>query len=270
MTIVAAVQMTSGTDVDQNLSDASILIAKAVAAGAKLVVLPEMFATMLTNEQEKISVSEPLGKGPIQDFLKQQASLHHIWLVGGTIALKTTTDTHKVFAACLVYDDTGQLVCHYNKIHLFDVSIKQANQHYQESASIEAGHEVKTVTTPWGKVGLSVCYDIRFPELYRKQLAKGVEILTIPAAFTVVTGHAHWEILVRARAIENLSYVIAACQYGQHDNGRSTYGGSMIINPWGEILAQKNDGAGIITANIDLDYLHQLRCEFPALSHRKI
>lgn len=264
---VACVQMTSGTDVAANLSAAKLLIQQAVDQGAGLILLPENFALMGQDVMDKIKHRETFQQGPIQDFLKELAYIHRVWIVGGTIPI-ATKDQQKIRAACLVYNDQGKCVARYDKMHLFDVKVNEESHH--ESKTIEHGEDTAVLETPFGKLGLAICYDVRFPEMFRSMHNKGVEIIALPSAFTYATGAAHWEILVRARAIENLSYVIAAAQTGTHENGRKTYGHSMIVNPWGEVKAFLSQGTGVIVAEIRLDYLRQVRKEFPALSHRRI
>lgn len=267
---IACVQMTSTDKVAENLTAAKNLIKQAVAEKAHLVVLPEMFALMTTDQAEKIKIREEFGKGPIQQFLSAQAAENKIWIVGGTIPIAIPNNKNKSRATCLVFDDQGKCVTRYDKMHLFDVSLQSGKEVYSESNTIEAGDQVVVLKTPFGKLGLAVCYDVRFPELFRQMLAKEVEIIILPTAFTYITGAAHWDVLVRARAIENLSYVAAACQTGTHPGGRKTFGHSMIVNPWGEVQASLPDKTGVITAEIDLHYLQQIRKDFPALSHRKI
>ena len=232
MTICAAIQMASSPNVNANLLKAGQLVAEAVGAGARLVVLPENFALMGSDEFDKVKIREKDGEGPIQEFLATTAKKHGIWLVGGTIPLEANDD-NKVRAACLVYNDKGDVVARYDKIHLFDVNVPDTNEVYKESASIEAGEHIRVVDTPYGKLGIAVCYDLRFPEFFRSAVNEGIDILAVPAAFTAETGAAHWEVLLRARAIENQCYVIASNQGGFHLNGRKTFGHSMIIDPWG-------------------------------------
>lgn len=264
---VAALQMTSGTDVKENLKQAKGLIQQAVSQQAQLVVLPENFALMGKTDTDKLNAQESLGSGLIQDFLAQQALQHRIWVVGGTIPLRSPIPA-KLYNACLVYNEQGQRVACYNKIHLFDAHVKPEKEIYQESKLFYRGDQVVVLDTPVGRLGLAICYDIRFPELFRKLLDQGAEIIAIPSAFTVKTGEAHWEVLTRARAIENFCYLIGACQTGAHQNGRTTYGHSLIINPWGSILACLPNEAGIITAEISLEYLYDIRTHFPAHQHR--
>lgn len=266
---VAGIQMTSGYELDENLVKAGDLIQKAVDEGAKFIVLPEMFAMMGLDQLDRLKYQEELDQGPIQDFLQQQAAKHKIWLVGGTLPL-ATPNKNKVKASCLVFNEEGKRVARYDKIHLFDVSLNGKKELYSESTTTEPGKNIVVIQTPFGKLGLAVCYDLRFPEMFRLMHEQGVELIALPAAFTYTTGAAHWEILVRARAIENLVYIIAAGQTGIHPNHRKTFGHSMIVNPWGEIKASLAQGNGVVIAEIHLDYLHQVRNEFPALTHRKM
>lgn len=267
MPTMAAIQMVSGPNVAENLAMAATLLAQAAAAGAQLAVLPENFALMGREEGDKLTVREVAGTGPIQQFLAAQAALHRLWLVGGTIPL-CGTDTHRVRAACLLFNPQGQLVVRYDKVHLFDVQVLGSSERYAESATIEPGDVYVTATTAHGQLGLAVCYDLRFPEQFRALVDQGMEIMALPAAFTAATGRAHWETLLRARAIENQCYVIASAQGGQHANGRDTYGDSLIIDPWGEILDRLPQGPGVVLAEFDRQRLEQIRREFPVLSHR--
>jgi nitrilase len=267
---VAAIQMASGPKVDANLHEAGRLITQAAAAGAELIVLPENFAIMGIKESDKVAVREAQGKGPIQTFLSDQARLHNVWLVGGTIPLECD-DPKKILAACMVYDNKGNFVERYDKIHLFDVNLVDTGESYIESETIEYGSlDLKVVDSPFGKIGLAVCYDLRFPELFRGLLDLGAEIIVLPAAFTAATGKAHWESLLRARAIENLTYIIASGQGGYHLNGRATHGDSMIIDPWGAILNRIQHGAGFTLAKVNLDYLRSRRKTFPCIQHRRM
>lgn len=267
-TLFAAIQMASGPNVSANLIEAGRLIEKAATQGARLVVLPENFALMGKNDTDKLEVGEDDGKGPIQDFLAKTAERHKVWLVGGTMPIRGSVG--KVRAACVVHDDKGQRVGRYDKIHLFDVSVPGTEEHYKESATIEAGEQALVLDTPFGRLGLTVCYDIRFPELYRQMAAVGMDILAVPSAFTARTGAAHWEILVRARAIENQCYTIAANQGGFHLSGRETYGHSMIVDPWGVVIASQAQNAGVVIAEYDRDRLEKVRTAFPALAHIKL
>ncbi|HHC72537.1 MAG TPA: carbon-nitrogen hydrolase family protein [Thiotrichales bacterium] len=269
MTRVAAVQMASGPKVSANLLEAERLITEARGKGAELVVLPENFALMGMSEADKLDVRERPGEGELQEFLSRQASRHGIWLVGGTIPLEAA-DARKVRAACLLFDDRGEQIARYDKIHLFDVNLPESGENYTESETIEPGDRVVVVDSPFGRLGLSVCYDLRFPELFRAMLDEGMELVAVPSAFTAITGRAHWETLVRARAIENLSYVIAAAQGGYHASGRHTWGGSMIVEPWGMVLDRRDAGAGVVVADLDRERLQQTRRNFPAIEHRHL
>ena len=270
MSKVAAIQMASGPNVDANLHEAGRLISQAAAAGAELIVLPENFAIMGIEESDKIAVREAQGNGPIQTFISDQAKHHNTWIVGGTIPLECD-DPKKILAACMVYDNKGNIVERYYKIHLFDVDLVDTGEKYIDSETIEFGSlELKVVDSPFGKIGLAVCYDLRFPELFRGLLDLGAEIIVLPAAFTAATGQAHWESLLRARAIENLTYIIASAQGGYHLNGRATHGDSMIIDPWGAILNRIKHGAGFTLAEINLDYLQSRRKTFPCIQHRRM
>lgn len=262
---MAAIQMASGPQVAANLSEAERLIEVAVNQGAKLVALPEYFAIMGLKDSDKVAVREAEGKGQIQDFLSQTAKKHKIWLIGGSVPL-VSNFPNKVRNSCLVYDDKGKQVARYDKIHLFGLDL--GNERYHEEKTIEAGDTVKVVNTPFGKIGLSICYDLRFPELYR---AMGeVNIIVVPSAFTDTTGKAHWESLVRARAIENLSYVIAPAQGGYHISGRETHGNTMIVDPWGVVLDRLPRGSGVVMATMNPKYQESLRKSLPALKHRTI
>jgi predicted amidohydrolase len=261
----AAIQMASGPNVSGNLSEARRLIAQAAEQGAKLVVLPEFFAIMGMTEQDKLAVSEKPGTGPIQAFLSETARQYKVWLVGGSIPLAASVPD-KVLNSCLVFDDQGVQVARYDKIHLFNLSM--GNESYDEAKTIEPGNQVVVLDSPFGRIGLAICYDLRFPELFRAM--KNVDIIVLPAAFTETTGKMHWEILVRARAIENLAYVIASAQGGYHVNGRETHGNSMIIGPWGRVLDRLPRGSGVVIAEINPSYQASLRAGLPALEHRKI
>lgn len=253
---IAAIQMTSTELVSDNLKNAAVLIQEAAKKGAQLIILPEMFP-LVGSAEAKIKISEPFGNGPIQNFLAEQAKKNHTWIIGGTIPIKEKNEA-KAKAASLVFNAQGNFVARYDKIHLFDVIISDTES-YQESENLAPGNELAIVETPLGKVGLAVCYDIRFPEMFRKLFHSGAEILAIPAAFTMKTGKAHWEVLMRSRAIENFCFVIGACQTGTHPSGRKTYGHSLIIDPWGEVLQKLDTEVGVITADIDLQKLRQIR-----------
>jgi deaminated glutathione amidase len=268
MTHMAAIQMTSSQHIDENLLTAGHLIQKA-SLKAKLVVLPENFAIMGLDPMDKVKIAEAFGQGKIQDFLSHTAKKNHIWLVGGTIPLKNPDNPKKTFSACLVYDDQGICVARYDKIHLFDVDLLANQERHRESDTITPGNQIMTVDTPYGKLGLAICYDLRFPELFRKIQLSGAEIVALPSAFTYITGLAHWDILIRARAIENQMYMIASAQTGLHTNQRKTYGHSMIVNPWGEVKASLSEEVDVICGQIDLAFLHQLRGDFPVLKHQR-
>ncbi len=263
----AAIQMASSQTVSYNLMEAEKLIAEAVKAGAKLVVLPENFAIMGDHETDKIKFKEVDGEGPIQSFLSAVAKKYGVWVVGGTMPI-AGNDPNKVRAACLIYNALGERVARYDKVHLFDVILPGTNEVFRESDSIEAGSQPLVIDTPFGRLGIAICYDLRFPEFFRNMKELGVELLIIPAAFTHETGTAHWEVLLRARAIENLCYVIASGQGGFHKNGRRTFGHSMIIDPWGVILDCYKTGSGFACADIDLDRLQKIRATFPVLNHQ--
>lgn len=267
---VAAVQMVSVDAVDANLAMAAELIAQAAGAGAMLVVLPENFAFMGRVEGAVLRVAEaPDGDGPIQRFLADQSVRHGIVLVGGSVPL-ASSDPTRVYASSLVYGPDGQQLARYDKLHLFDVQLGDG-EGYRESATFTPGDEVVMVNTSLVNLGLSICYDLRFPELYRQLARKGAELLLVPSAFTATTGKAHWSSLLRARAIENLCYVVAPNQGGVHASGRETYGQSMIIDPWGEVLACRTaSGAGVIDASIDLGRQALLRKQFPVLTHPRL
>ncbi len=262
---VAAVQMASGPNVAGNLSEARRLIAKAVEQGAKLVVLPEFFAIMGMSEQDKVAIREQPGQGDIHAFLSETARQHRIWLVGGSIPLAASAPD-KVLNSCLVFDETGEQVARYDKIHLFNLEL--GNESYNEARTIEPGNEVVVIDSPFGRIGLAICYDLRFPELFRAM--KGVDIIVLPSAFTETTGKMHWEVLVRARAVENLAYVVAAAQGGYHVNGRETHGNSMVVDPWGRVLDRLPRGSGVVIGEINPSYQASLRNSLPALSHRII
>ncbi|MBI4203715.1 MAG: carbon-nitrogen hydrolase family protein [Betaproteobacteria bacterium] len=265
VTRIAAVQMASGPNVEGNLNEAARLIAIAADQGAQLVALPENFAIMGVADEDKLAVREKQGEGPIQDFLSATARRHKLWLAGGSVPLESSVE-HKVRNSCMVYDGQGTLVARYDKIHLF--GFEMGGESYREERTIESGREVVTVDSPVGRLGLSICYDLRFPEIYRAM--KEVDIILVPSAFTETTGKAHWEPLIRARAIENLAYVLAPAQGGYHVSGRETHGDSMIVDPWGVVLDRLPRGSGVVIANVNLAYLKRLRQSLPALTHRTI
>lgn len=262
---VAGIQMASSPHVGSNLTEAERLITIAVEQGAKLIVLPEYFCMMGSKDIEKVAIRETPDDGPIQRFLSKMAREFEVWLIGGTVPL-TSNYPNKVRNSCLVYNDKGEQVARYDKIHLFGLDL--GTEHYHEENTIESGVSVVVVETPFGKIGLSICYDLRFPELYR---AMGeVDIIVLPSAFTETTGKAHWEPLIRARAIENLCYVIASAQGGYHLSGRETHGNSMIVDPWGVVLDRLPRGSGVVIASINRDYQASLRKSLPALKHKTI
>ena len=268
MTRFAAIQLVSTDDVKANLVTTAKLIQQAADQGAECIVLPENFALMAEDPRLKLSISESLHNGPLQSFIAEQAISHHCYLIAGTIPIRSP-ESQRVFATTLVYTPSGECLAHYHKMHLFDVVVSEQEQ-YQESATIYPGDTPQVIELPFAKIGLSICYDIRFPELYRDLVAKGAEVLVVPSAFTAVTGSAHWEILCRARAIENLCYLIAPNQGGQHNSMRETYGNSLIVDYWGRILASHPLGIGVITADIDLGGLRKQRELFPAIQHRRL
>ncbi len=265
---ISAIQMASGPNVSANLNEAARWISYAADAGADLIVLPENFALMAMQQTDMLKVKEQHGAGPIQDFLMNMCSKHGVWIVAGTIPI-AADDPGKVRATCLLINSDAEIVCRYDKIHLFDVSLEDGES-YAESDVIEAGEKIVVHDTPFGKMGLAVCYDIRFPEMFRRMVDKGVELIVVPAAFTAITGKAHWESLMRARAIENLSYLIASAQGGYHANGRETHGDSLIVDPWGEVEDRLSRGSGFVMADLDLEKIKLTRKQFPVLEHRKL
>ncbi len=264
----AAVQMCSGTDVTVNLREAGKLMAKAAAQGAELIVLPENFALMARDDAERVAAGEMDGSGRIQDFLAEKAENLKAWIVGGTVPVLASRE--RTYARCPVYDPQGRRAAFYDKIHLFDVQVGGAES-YHESARAEAGKKPVVVLTPFGKLGLAVCYDLRFPELFRALIAQGATCFAVPSAFTRTTGERHWETLVRARAVENLSFTVAAAQGGHHPNGRDTWGRSLLVDAWGEVVGERRDAEpGIVTGQFDPVQQQRLRGKFPVLSHRKL
>jgi predicted amidohydrolase len=260
---LAAVQMISGPDVAPNLLTAGRLIAEAAAAGAQLVALPEYFPLIGATDADRLAAREVDGNGPIQDFLATVAQKHGLWLVGGSIPLMAN-DPAKLRNSCLVFDPQGQRVARYDKIHLF--GFRKGDEAYDEAATIERGDRVVAFDSPLGRVGIAICYDLRFPELFRA--IGDVDLLVLPAAFTETTGRAHWEMLLRTRAVENQCYVLASAQGGQHPNGRITHGNSMVIDPWGEVLARMDKGEGVVIGELDRQRLVEVRTSLPALKHR--
>jgi deaminated glutathione amidase len=262
---VAAIQMASSPNVAANLVEAKRLIEMAAKAGAKLVVLPEYFCIMGLKDTDKVAISEKPNEGPIQHFLSKTAKAFKLWIIAGSVPMQSS-QSKKIRNSCLVYNEKGEQVARYDKIHLFGLDM--GTEHYHEENTIEAGDSVVAIDTPYGRIGLSICYDLRFPELYR---AMGeVDMIVVPSAFTETTGKAHWETLVRARAIENLCYVVASAQGGYHLSGRETHGNSMIVDPWGVVLDRLPRGSGIVIANINRNYIKNLRQSLPALKHKTI
>lgn len=264
MSRAAVVQLTSSANIQNNLNKIESFFREAHDQDAHLIVLPENFAYMGMKEMDKLNIAETEGEGVIQQAISQLAKRYALWVIAGTIPIRTRNN--RVRASSIVFDSQGRQVARYDKIHLFDVQVSEQEKH-QESLTVEPGDQVITVDTPIGCVGLSVCYDLRFPELYQQLLLKGAEIFSIPSAFTAVTGAAHWEVLLRARAIENLCYVLAANQCSIHENGRHTHGHSMIVEPWGKILGERTDQEGVVVVDIDLQRLKHLRQQFPCNSH---
>lgn len=262
---VAALQMASGPNIEGNLSEARRLIENAVSQGARMVVLPEYFSIMGMKEADMVAAREQAGAGLVQSFLAEIARKHRVWVVGGSTPLIANAP-NKYRNTCLVFDELGHQVARYDKIHLFNLDL--GNEHYHEAETIEAGNQVVVIDSPFGRIGLAICYDLRFPELFRAM--KNVDIIVLPSAFTSTTGKLHWETLVRARAIENLSYVIAAAQGGYHVNGRETHGHSMIVDPWGRVLDELPRGSGVVIAEINPNYQASLRASLPALTHRTL
>ena len=253
-TRIAALQMVSAPELEPNLDTAGRLVAEAAAAGARLAALPENFYLIGRDERDKVRLREPDGHGPIQRFLSETAKKHGIWIVGGTAPIQSTNE-NLIRSACLVYDDAGKRVARYDKSHLF--RFEGRGERHDESRVLEAGTEAVAVPSPFGRLALSVCYDVRFPEMYRS-LGR-FDVMFVPSAFTVPTGQAHWETLLRARAIENQAYVVAPAQGGLHGSGRRTYGHTMIVDPWGEIVAQLAEGEGVVLADIDPERIQETR-----------
>lgn len=262
---MAAIQMVSEPEVAPNLAAADRLIGEAARDGAQLVALPEYFCILGRHETDKVKVRERDGDGPIQAFLADAARRHRVWIVGGTLPLECADPT-RARSACMVFDGDGRRVARYDKIHLF--GFQRGMERYDESRTLEPGSERVALASPFGRLGLSICYDVRFPELYRA--AGEIDVWFVPSAFTATTGRAHWETLLRARAIENLAYVVAPAQGGKHANGRQTHGHTMIVDPWGEVIAERAEGEAVVAADIDIDRIAAVRSELPALGHRKL
>jgi len=269
MGIVAAIQMTSSHVVADNLAATAGLLREAKELGCEIACLPENFSFIGLRDADKVQVAEVDGEGPVQSFLSKTARDLKMWILGGTIVIRGDGDS-RVTNSSLLIDAAGRQVARYDKIHLFDVTIPGRDEQYRESTHVAAGREPVIADTPVGRLGLSVCYDMRFPELYRDLVAQGAEWLAMPAAFTVPTGRAHWETLLRARAIENLCYVVAPAQSGTHSSGRETYGDSLIVDYWGQVLSRLAKGTGVITADIDLAKEAETRARFPALDNRQL
>ena len=260
---VAALQMVSTPERDRNLADAERLIAQAAADGAQLVLLPEYFCFMGFKDTDKLTVRESYGDGPIQQFLADAARRHNVWVIGGTLPVKAPEET-RVLNTTLVFDPQGNEAARYDKIHLFN--FEKGEESFDEARTIRPGDTVRTFDAPFGRVGLSVCYDLRFPELYRRM--GDCALIVVPSAFTYTTGRAHWETLLRARAVENQCYVLAAAQGGKHENGRRTWGHSILIDPWGEIIDVRDEGAGVVAGNIERSRIDEVRQSLPAWRHR--
>lgn len=265
---LSCIQVASGPNIEANLLEISKHILSAKKLGADLVVLPENFSMIAKEDIMYLDIKEDLGKGRIQDFISNEAKKNDLWIVAGTIPI-TSPEKNKVYSACIVFNNMGEQVSSYNKVHLFDVNLIETNEKYSESDNFLNGNSVTIVDTPFCKIGLAICYDLRFPELFRRLSQENVDVICMPAAFTSVTGKAHWEHLIKARAIENLVYFAASAQGGYHVSGRETYGHSMIVNPWGETLDIIKNNSGVIISSIDLKSLKKLRKNFPCLSHKK-
>ncbi len=266
---LGVVQMCSSTHLSQNLNVASQLIHEAAAKGAELIVLPEYFPLMGKNESDKLAIVEVAGKGTIQAFLSEQAKQHNVWLFAGSMPIQSK-EVKRPYGRLHVFNNRGECVSHYDKIHLFDVSVEDNQKQYCESKGTTPGKSPVICDTPWGKVGLAICYDLRFPELFRKYATLGADLVVLPAAFTQVTGKAHWEVLLRARAIENQCFMVASAQAGHHENGRQTWGHSMVVDPWGEIMGQLQQESSVLVVTVDLHQLSSLRKRMPVLEHRVI
>ncbi len=263
---VAAIQMSSVPDRDANLAAAAVHIRAAAEVGSRFVSLPENFS-YLGRPEDKKQIAEDLDRSPSLDFLREQARRHEIHLIGGSIPLKTS-DPERVSNSCFAIGPAGDVLARYDKLHLFDVSIDRENTH-RESDHVVPGNSVVTFSAEGLTVGLTICYDVRFPELYRRIASEGADVVFVPAAFTVPTGRAHWEVLLRARAIENLCYVVAPAQVGEHVPGRTTYGHSMIVDPWGNVKAEETNRPGVIWADLDTSEIASARARLPVLEHRR-
>lgn len=272
----AMIQMVSTISVEENLLRASVLIEQAASSGAELVVLPENFAAFGNKNLRAIGEQESSPQGKIRQFLSDLAQRYNIWLVGGTLPTVEphpltlqSVDDDRVFAACIVYNPVGEEVGRYDKIHLFDADVRDSQRRYRESASFQPGSRTTIVQTPWGKLGMAVCYDIRFAELFLSLVDQGVDLIAIPSAFTFITGQAHWQVLLRARAVETMCYVMGACQGGEHSFQRKTWGGSAIVTPWGDILKEKLHGEGVVITDCNLLDIQRVRQQIPVHQHRQ-
>lgn len=274
MTQVAAIQMVSSHNITGNLAEAECLLRDAAAKGAKVAVLPENFAVLATAQMRDCGRQESGGESVIRRFLSEQSVKLGLWIVGGSMPLATRPDgsdiPDKVRASCIVYNDQGQEVARYDKIHLFDAMVEDSHGQYRESDTFEPGNQVVTVDTPAGRLGLAVCYDLRFPELFRALREKGAEWVCLPSAFTWQTGDAHWHPLIRARAIENQVWLVAPGQGGQNSKHRKTYGHSLICDPWGKVVEELGDGPGLVVADLDQEKLNQVRTRMPVWEHRRL
>lgn len=266
MTNVVSIQLTSGPNVQANLLVVSKYLKEISQKKTKLVVLPENFALMPEHDAEYLVHAETEGEGPIQEFVSEHAKKYKLWIIAGTIPIKTN-DPKKVTSTTFVYNDVGEIVSRYDKIHLFDVELPNSEESYNESEVFSHGNQIQVIDTPIGIVGIAICYDLRFPEIFRLQHKHNVQVIVLPAAFTEQTGKVHWETLVKARAIENLCYVVTACQDGYHISGTRKHGNSMIVNPWGQIMSRINSGDGYIESEINLKQLETIREKFPVLEH---
>lgn len=271
---VAAIQMVSTRDIDDNLDQAALLLARAAEQGARVAVLPENFAVLDTANMPVHGGREVTAEGPIRRFLAEQARKHGLWIVGGSLPIAARPDgspiQHRVRASCVVVNDNGEEVARYDKIHLFDAMVEDSQGQYRESDTFEPGEALVTVDTPVGRLGLSICYDLRFPELFRQLRERDVDWITLPSAFTWHTGDAHWHPLVRARAIENQVWMVAPGQGGQNSERRRTYGHSMIVDPWGKVVKELVEGAGVVMADLDGEYLQEVRTRMPVWTHRRL
>lgn len=271
---VAAIQMVSGPDIDRNLEEARRLLVQAAGLGARVAVLPENFAVLSTRKMLECGQLETGPEGPIRSFLAEQAAALGLWIVGGSLPIAARPDgsrmSDRVRASCIVFNDQGQEVARYDKIHLFDAMVEDAQGQYRESDSFEPGEDLVVLDTPAGRLGLAICYDLRFPELFRRLREQGAEWVSLPSAFTWNTGDAHWHALIRARAIENQLWLVAPGQGGNNSERRRTYGHSLVADPWGRILAELEEGPGVVTSELDLERLADIRTRMPVWEHRRL